>query len=78
MKRILGAPDKPHSKYTHVYAIVRLDSDMSPENCATVVKILPTPDQAQTEVARLRKVNRGKKCTYSVQTTRFVGTISAG
>ena len=73
MNKILHAPDKPHSKYTHVYAIVRFDSDMSLENCATVVMILPTPDQAETQAARLREVNKGKKCIYSVQTARFVG-----
>jgi hypothetical protein len=46
---------------------------MDLENCATVVKIVPTPDQAETEAARLRTVNKGKKCIYSVQTTRLVG-----
>jgi len=65
--------DKPHSKFAHVYAIVRIDSDMSLENCATVVKVLPTRAQAEPEAARLREVNKGKKCIYSVQTTRIVG-----
>lgn len=73
MNEILRAPDTPHSKYPHVYAIVRLDVGMNLENCATVVKILPTADQAETEAARLREVNKGKNCIYSVQTTRLVG-----
>lgn len=73
MNKILRAPDKLHSKFTHVYAIVRLDSDMSLENCATVVKIVPTLDQAETEAARLRAVNKGEECIYSIQTTRLVG-----
>jgi hypothetical protein len=31
---------------------------MGLENCATVVKIVPTLDQAETEAARLRAVNK--------------------
>ena len=64
--------DKPHSEYPHVYAIVRLDSQMSLENCATVVKVLPSRVLAEQEASRLREVNKGKHCIYSVQTTRFV------
>jgi hypothetical protein len=73
VNKIFRAPEEPHLKYLHLYAIVRLDADMSVEKCATVVKILPTADQAETEAARLREVNKGKNCIYSVQTTRLVG-----
>jgi hypothetical protein len=69
------ASDKPHSKHQHVYAIVRFDSYMSRstlENRATVVKVLPSRDLAEQEVARLKEVNRGKQCTYVVRMTRFV------
>jgi hypothetical protein len=70
------APEKPHLKYPYVYAIVRFDLYMSRfklENCATVVKVLPSRDIAEEEAERLRQVNKGKECTYVVQTTRFVG-----
>jgi hypothetical protein len=60
------APDKPHSKYLHVYAIVRFDENIQLEDCATVVKVLPSRDQAEQEAERLRDVNKGKRCTYSV------------
>jgi len=56
-----------------LYAIVRLEADVSLESCATVVKVLTTRDWAETEAARLRKINKDKNCAYSVQTTRLVG-----
>jgi len=67
--------DKPHSKYPHVYAIVRLDSQMSLENSATVVKVLPSRDLAEQEASRLREINKGKHCIYTVQSTRFVEAL---
>jgi predicted Ser/Thr protein kinase len=72
----LHAPDKPNAKYPHVYAIVRFDRSTepsNPENCATVVKVLPSRDLAELEAQALREVNKEKDCTYVVQTTRFVG-----
>jgi len=58
-----------------VYAIVRLDSQMSLENWATVVKVLPSRVLAEQEASRLREANRGKHCIYSVQITRFVEAL---
>ena len=71
---MLGAPDKPHAKYPHVYAIMTFDSHFSGVHCATVVKVFASTDLAEQEAARLRGVNKGKQCSYAVQTTRFVGT----
>jgi len=68
-------PDKPHSKYPRVYAIVRFDHDaIGIEHRATVVKVLSSRDLAEQEAARLRVVNKGKECIYVVQATRFVET----
>jgi len=67
--------DKAHSKYQHLYAIVRVDADLSGENGATVVKIFPTKELAEQEASRLTEVNRGKQCTYAVQTARFVESL---
>jgi hypothetical protein len=64
--------DKPHSKYSHVYAIVRFDSQVSLEDSATVVKVLSSRVLAEQEASRLREVNKGKHCIYSVQVTRFI------
>jgi len=53
---------------------VRFDSYISTlDQAATVVKILPSLELAEKEAERLRLVNKGKKCTYLVQTTRLVG-----
>lgn len=77
MNKMLRAPDKPHQKYPHVYAIVRFDLYVSRSSVdsATVVKVLPSRDQAEQEAARLRDVNKGKECIYDVQTTRFIGRL---
>jgi len=70
--------EQPNSKYPHVYAVVRFDLDVdrsSIEQSATVVKILPSRVLAEQEASRLSKINRGKRCVYTVQTTRFIGTF---
>jgi hypothetical protein len=67
--------DKPHSKYPHVDAIVRLDSEMSLENSATVVKVLSSRNFAEQEASRLREANKEKHCIYLVQITRFVEAL---
>jgi hypothetical protein len=56
----------------HVYAIVRFDQYSRLEDCATVVKVLPSRDLAEQEAERLIQVNEGKRCTYAVQITRFI------
>jgi len=69
-----AALEAPHSKHPHVYAIVRFDHDIgTPEDAATVVEVFPSREIAEQEAERLRKVNAGKNCTYSVQITRLVG-----
>jgi hypothetical protein len=72
VNKIQSAVDKPHAKYPHVYAILRIDSYEGLENRATVVKVMAGRDQAEQEAERLRKVNKGKQCSYEVQITRFV------
>ena len=73
-----GSMDKPHSKYPHVYAILRFDFPVSktdPENTATVVKVFSSKVLAEQEASRLREVNRAKRCVYVVQGTRFVTVL---
>jgi len=64
--------ETPHSKYQHVYAVVRLDLDMSRENSFTVVKVLTSKESADQEVSRLNHLNGEKGARYEVQTTRLV------
>ena len=61
------APDRPHSKYPHVYPIVRIDTPIGqsdPKNKITVVKVLTSQGAAEAEVSRLNRINSGKSCTY--------------
>ena len=67
-----GAPEGPHAKFPHVYAIVRFDRDASGRNAATVVKVTQSREFAEQEATRLNKVNQDKQCSYAVQTTRYV------
>ena len=68
---------KPHSKYPHVYAIVRFDLPVSqdnPKNSIYVVKVLSSKVLAEEEVSRLMEINQGKGCVYVMQITKFVET----
>jgi hypothetical protein len=71
----MGAVDKPHSCYEHVYAIVRADLPLNqamPENSVSVVKVMSSRQMADREAARLNGINKDKACRYFVNTTRFV------
>lgn len=57
----------PNSKYDHAFAVVRLDDfqravdlETEPEVAITVKKIVWTQEDAESEVARLNKLNKGK------------------
>jgi hypothetical protein len=70
-----SAPDSPHSKYPHVYPIVRIDTPLSqsdPQNEITVVKVLTSQVAAEAEVSRLNQINADKSCTYFYCTSRLV------
>ena len=67
--------EKPHSKFQHVYAVLRIDLPVScdaPENSVSVVKVLSSKMPAEQEVDRLNKVNSEKHCRYVLQVTRLV------
>jgi hypothetical protein len=69
------APDKPHSKYQHVYPIVRIDKpfgSVDPTNQIMVVKVLTSQEAAEVEVSRLNKVNADKSCQYFYCTSRLI------
>ena len=69
------APDTPHSKYPHVYPIVRIDTPIyqtDPTSSITVVKVLTSQAAAETEVARLNQINAGKRCMYFYCTSRLI------
>lgn len=67
--------DKPHSKFQHVYAVVRFDFPVDqdrPENSVMVVKVFRSEDAADQEMFRLNKLNAAKGSRYEVRTSRLV------
>ena len=60
------APDRPNSKYSHVYPIVRIDTPI--DHAAPTQKIT----DAEAEVSRLSEVNTDKSCLYSYCTSRLI------
>jgi len=71
--------EKPHSKFRHVYAILRIDlpvSHESPENSISVVKVFYSKMTADQEVDRLNKVNSEKGCRYVLQVTRLIPGVN--
>lgn len=69
------APDTPHSKYPHVYPIVRIDTPIyqtDPTSSITVVKVLTSQVAAEAEVSRLSQINADKSCIYFYCTSRLI------
>jgi hypothetical protein len=69
------APDRPHSKYPHVYPIVRIDTPIDqtdPRQKIAVVKVLISQSDAEAEVSRLSQVNAGKRCLYFYCTSKLI------
>ena len=67
--------DKPHSKFRHVYAIVRIDTPFDekyPSNTLAIVKVLTSKSVAEAEVSRLNQVNADKSCLYVACTSRLI------
>jgi hypothetical protein len=67
------APDTPHSKYPHVYPIVRIDTpiDQTDPTQKITIKILTSQSDA-AEVSRLSQVNADKSCLYFYCTSRLI------
>jgi hypothetical protein len=63
----------PHSKYRHVYAILRFDTELGTvEDCVTITKVLASEAIAKNEVERLNTLNAVKGARYMVQVTRLI------
>ena len=68
-------PDQPHSLFKHVYPVVRIDTPFDqkyPTNTFSVVKVLMSQAEAETEVSRLNQVNADKSCVYLYCTSRLI------
>lgn len=69
------APDRSHSKYRHVYPIVRIDTpfdQVHPTNTVAVVKVLTSQIAAEAEASRLNQINAEKSCSYFCCTSRLI------
>ena len=69
------APDQPHSRFRHVYPILRIDvpfDQSHPSNTVSVVKVLMSQADAEGEVSRLNQLNGDKGCVYLYCTSRLV------
>ena len=76
---MIAMSETPHSKFRHMYAVVRIDLPVNadnPENSIAVVKIFSSKLAADREVARLNKLNSGKECRYVLNVTRLVPAIN--
>jgi hypothetical protein len=72
---VARAPDQPHSKFEHVYPIVRVDTPFDqtyPTNTVAVAKVLTSQADAEVEVARLNELNANKSCVYFYCTSRLI------
>jgi hypothetical protein len=64
-----------HSRFQHVYTIVRFDFPVDqdyPENSVAIVKVLSSKMLAKKELSRLCKLNAAKGCRYEMRITRLV------
>jgi hypothetical protein len=65
-----------HSKHRHVFVVIRVDEyerlEVALEQRIVVTKVFQTWEAAEVEVARLRKINAGKSCTYFWTVGRLV------
>jgi len=60
----------PHSKYRHLYVVVRVDAELSPENCFSLVSAWWNEDEAAAEAERLAGLADGHSA-YEVAVTRL-------
>lgn len=72
-----------HSKYPHVFAVIRVDEFASPdvdiEQRVTVTKVVGSVEEAAAEVDRLNALREkaGGRSKYFWQITRLVSSVEA-
>lgn len=60
----------PHSRYAHIYVVVRVDAGVSSEDSFSLVSAWPTEDEAVAEAKRLLGL-APEGATYRVVVTRL-------
>jgi hypothetical protein len=67
--------DSPHSKFPHLYVIVRLHFPVDaeyPTNSVAAVKTYSSKEAAEHEFTRLNQLNEDTGVRYDVYITRFI------
>jgi hypothetical protein len=66
--------DSPHSKFQHLYVIVRLHFPVDVEypTNSVAVKTYSSKEAAERESTRLNQLNEDKGVRYDVYITRFI------
>ena len=75
----MSIADQPHSKYRHVYVVVRVELDFDreyPDNSVSVTKVFDREEDAASETARMNKLNGKKGYRYLVCVGRVDGHAS--
>lgn len=75
------AIDKPHSRYEHVYVVLRIDPHPSVEaieDGLSAVSVFATKDDANAEAHRLNELHADKPSYYVVLTSRLKGDATFG
>ncbi len=70
----MAITEQKHSKYRHVYAVVRIDLPVSldqPNSSFSVLKVFDSQEAAEHETKRLNTINAGKRCSYHTHLTRM-------
>ena len=66
--------DAPHSRYPHLYVVVRVDPELSPYNCFSLVSAWWDQEDADAEAERLSGL-ADPQSAYCVTVTRLKGSI---
>jgi hypothetical protein len=64
--------NRSHSRYPHLYVVVRVDAGMSPENSFSLVSAWRSENEAVAEAERLSRI-AGPESSYYVAVTRLKG-----
>ena len=67
--------DTPHTKFLHLFAVVRCEFPVNseyPANSVSVVKVFSSQEAADQEASRPNHVNENKSCRYDIYVTRFI------
>ena len=71
--------DKPHSKYEHIFVVIRCDAEQieHPEYVVSLTKAYTAQSDALKEAARMNEINGPKGARYFVQLARVAPSVAS-